>query len=1092
MADTPSTTRSKSSKTPKRSRHSPPEAPTPKPLQKLSKTNKLDTLISTFLNNTPSKSRANSKAGRGSSGRGPGRPSRKQGATTHKGTKKKTVGQRRRKSNSPKTSRTLVKPLSHKSRAKSVPRTFLKFTSSEEDDDNNLNKYFTGRNNTAKSELSALRKQLATKWDESLSLDNGSEDSKRGESNDGWDFDEASDEQKAKIKNQSANQSKTNSTASSIPEASGLSKSSKTDGESTDFPVKISQESSPDTATSPTLSIVRLEHNEDNRNVLSHNNNTTPPRTPDRDKYDAIEVCSSNSHSSLLILGSTPDVSQEHDPSSKEPTGSIAEEQPPSPTAPTTQGTIAYNQNSNSTTNPNSIITPQDSKNYQNDTNSSNEQNLVTIQETEDRSVQSSNSQSTPVRATNIVSNNHTTPPPGRTVLNSTDLDNDEEDDINTQQSEETLTGNRDQTQTVLPSWIRFRVIINMIKPPLDIISKKQRGEEVPAMYASNDTRLLANVKSLFEHIRSFDDTSMVIEWSSKNDDSGVEAIIRPDAIPSAPSDTQKFFAGFKGKDEGPVYLRFRIITKFKAEDFLVNCKSWMKSNKCSLIKCAVQTEEAQDIGWLTYTSQFSDQNYIAKQLSIVVGHEIGLKLGGIAPMAEADLNWKTRTRALIVVAPREKALTAKNILLAKFREQKNVLTGTTQANEIFQLSALLPLEQDMAKLPNCKTNFGILLRRHQIYYRRIASKMVTWIGVDLDKKQRTPKGTTTLRKMILNIRSSDPSKKNLKLFQSIDYVEDGSKVYFPEEKRTGAATSGHIFQYFQTLHEEATVMIEGLGVYLGSVYSLHVMNCSFSATHWHGNIGWHWDTQKKVFVTPDEIMVQELVKNDVYAGILQLEETLLIKDEETKKRKDKSSSQLAMEQQELELIQILQNPDLDPITSLDQPVQQTVEEVEVSGQQSTTSSLTFQATSVNDNSEQSTTTATITNIPSASIASGSTAGTANTNTLRAALQTGDTIAEKRTQLQRLTNMRMARLKQREEQLMAELIIEEMQEESKDADTETRVKMVDKQVSKVIDTNMSPKSKSENTLSDMSNPNNKDSKEDTEESTSDHNTGHQK
>ena len=114
--------------------------------------------------------------------------------------------------------------------------------------------------------------------------------------------------------------------------------------------------------------------------------------------------------------------------------------------------------------------------------------------------------------------------------------------------------------------------------------------------------------------------------------------------------------------------------------------------------------------------------------------------------------------------------------------------------------------------------------------------------------------------------------------------------------------------------------MIEGLDVYLGSVYSLHVMNCSFSATHWHGNIGWHWDTQKKVFVTPEEIMVQELVKNDVYAGILQLEETLLIKDEETKKRKDKSSSQLAMEQQELELIQILQNPDLDPVKVQPQP----------------------------------------------------------------------------------------------------------------------------------------------------------------------------
>ena len=84
-------------------------------------------------------------------------------------------------------------------------------------------------------------------------------------------------------------------------------------------------------------------------------------------------------------------------------------------------------------------------------------------------------------------------------------------------------------------------------------------------MYASNDTRLLAIVKNFFEHIKSFDDTAMVIEWSSKNDDAGVEAILRPDSLPSAPSDTQKFFEGFKGKDEGHVYIRFQIITKFQA-----------------------------------------------------------------------------------------------------------------------------------------------------------------------------------------------------------------------------------------------------------------------------------------------------------------------------------------------------------------------------------------------------------------------------------------------------------------------------------------------------------------------------------------------
>ena len=104
------------------------------------------------------------------------------------------------------------------------------------------------------------------------------------------------------------------------------------------------------------------------------------------------------------------------------------------------------------------------------------------------------------------------------------------------------------------------------MKKPLDIIAKKQRGEDIPSMYASNDTRLSATLKTFFEHIKSFDDSAMVLEWSSKNDDSGVEAIIRPDSLPSAPSDSKKFFEGFKGKDKGPVYLRFQIITKFKAE----------------------------------------------------------------------------------------------------------------------------------------------------------------------------------------------------------------------------------------------------------------------------------------------------------------------------------------------------------------------------------------------------------------------------------------------------------------------------------------------------------------------------------------------
>ena len=182
------------------------------------------------------------------------------------------------------------------------------------------------------------------------------------------------------------------------------------------------------------------------------------------------------------------------------------------------------------------------------------------------------------------------------------------------------------------------------------------------------------------------------------------------------------------------------------------------------------------------------------------------------------------------------------------------------------------------------------------------------------------------------------------------------------------------------------------------------------------------------------------------------------------------------MEQQELELIQLLQNPDLDPIVSLNQPV--LVDEVEIpeKDQQSAASSLTF-----HDPPEHSIDTVSVSTPPtkngtSESIVSGSTLGTVNTNTLRAALETGDTAEEKMAQLQRLTNMRMHRLKQREERLMAELLTQqnEAKKEHNDTDTEARVKEVEKQLVETIvvsTTQDEDNQQNEKIYSDMLNPN---------------------
>ena len=135
-------------------------------------------------------------------------------------------------------------------------------------------------------------------------------------------------------------------------------------------------------------------------------------------------------------------------------------------------------------------------------------------------------------------------------------------------------------------------------------------------------------------------------------------------------------------------------------------------------MQCPIQAENSSDIGWLAYTSQFSDKDYITKQLEKAVGHEMGVRLAAIANRSEQKLEWRKKTRALIVVAPTETAQTAKDLLSKFFHERKRMnQNNENPVLDVFHTLAFLPLEQDISKMPNCGTNYAICLQRHQIYH---------------------------------------------------------------------------------------------------------------------------------------------------------------------------------------------------------------------------------------------------------------------------------------------------------------------------------------------------------------------------------------
>ena len=449
-------------------------------------------------------------------------------------------------------------------------------------------------------------------------------------------------------------------------------------------------------------------------------------------------------------------------------------------------------------------------------------------------------------------------------------------------------------------------------------------------------------------------------------------------------------------------------------------------------MRCPVQTEEASDIGFLSYTSQYNDKEYIAKQLSKVCGYEIGVRLAAVTNKVEHTLDWKKKTRGLIVVAPSKKAEQAKDKLTTVFMARKAVFQNTiSKQYDMFHTFSFLPLEQDVVKMPNCAKNFNICLQRHQVHYKSIRVRLNTEILINLNRKVATPRGRMSLRQMILQIKSNVPKTKGAKIFQSIDCIEDSSKVYFPNLRKNGPKAPGFIFQFYQLMEEEANMMIKGLGVYLSDKYGEDPISPLFSAIHWNKNKHWAWSDEQKTFVTPDEKIVAELVHLDFNAVAIGREALLLAQEEQHSKTKKLTPAMKMLQQQEQELINLLKNPDLDPITKLNQPVQEITDSVEFNNNadnQSATSSITDLSqssghTKVTGNHRNTT------HERSNNMDSSSTISSVKTSRLRGAIDPNLSVKKNKQHLRALAQIDQQRLEQRQTQLLAELEQLELQEE---------------------------------------------------------------
>lgn len=323
-------------------------------------------------------------------------------------------------------------------------------------------------------------------------------------------------------------------------------------------------------------------------------------------------------------------------------------------------------------------------------------------------------------------------------------------------------------------------------------------------------------------------------------------------------------------------------------------------------------------------------------------------------------------------------------------------------------------------------------MQRHQVHHKSIRGKFEKIFTKNIDRKINNLIGRLSLRDMILRIKSTDPTKKGARLFQSIDFIEDASKVYFQHNKKNGPECEGHIFQYYQSMENEALAMVRGLGIYLNKEYGEESTANKLSVTHWNENIGWDWNTERKCFITPDEKLVQDLIQLDANVNIIDVEATMMMEEEQQKLQSNTADRMI--QQQENKLIQLLRNPDLDPISRLDQPVNDPVEEVTIppSDNVSTTSTLTDQESAeINEITE---TLSTVTpqrnngnhmtprrSTSSQSISSSSTNTSGRTSSMRHVIDPNLSLQENRRRLIALSAVKRQRLQQKQEKLLAEL-----------------------------------------------------------------------
>ena len=424
------------------------------------------------------------------------------------------------------------------------------------------------------------------------------------------------------------------------------------------------------------------------------------------------------------------------------------------------------------------------------------------------------------------------------------------EDDLNTINSDETSKRGRSTlNKKVPPKFIRYQMMVKMDESNKDspIQIDKMQEEKSPSQ------RLRDILATFHAQMKTYDSKSRLISWKSSPD-----FLQLKDTFPTDIAEVAIYFNGHRANinPEKRIYLRLCIHTPNSDSKLYQKLHSWCTLYGYSLNRCIIQAENSTCVGWLCYSSQYTDTEPLKRRLLNESNFEWGFKLIAVDEKQNKK-PWLERTKAVGVFVP----TAVKDIAMQIIGEELEAELNDPIAIPDFTDKFLFIEPQWTTKgTKSRELYYEDMLDRHESHLEDLRAEVSYGIKVDLDKSFNFYESfSISLRDIILDLCVGD--KRNDfhgdRLFHSVDYRSDSSNLWI--DKKNGPGGPCVVFTYYADVVSEASTMIKGLGKFIVHQYNKELAAKMFHADHFRANRGYRWNENLQKFSTPN---IRRMISN--------------------------------------------------------------------------------------------------------------------------------------------------------------------------------------------------------------------------------------